>query len=71
MGVTLVLLVKWSRCLIVLWMVTPHILVLVILEWECSWWFHKPEHCHVEWTRGYLVGRDREWSRFYLLLDRR
>ena len=36
MGVTLVLLVKWSRCLIVLWMVTPHILVLVILEWEYS-----------------------------------
>ena len=36
MGVTLVILTKWSCCLIVLWMETPHILVLVILEYEYS-----------------------------------
>ena len=37
-----------------LWMVKPHILVLVILEWGYYCWCHVPTHRHVEWTRRYL-----------------
>ena len=36
MGATLVYLMMWSIFLNVLWMETPHISGLVILEWEYS-----------------------------------
>ena len=37
MGVTLEFILRRNRCLIVMGMVMQHILVLVILELECSW----------------------------------
>ena len=69
MGVTLEFLIKWSRCQIVLRMVTPHILGLVILELECYCWCREPAHFNVERSYGYLVGRDHEWYHSCFLVD--
>ena len=65
MGLTLEVLLRCNRFMIVLGMVTQYILGLVILKLGCYWWYRNLAHCHVEWTRGYLVRRYHKWGQYF------